>query len=157
MVPRTFTISAVVRRRALPVLAGLAALAGCGSPRQLTVSDAWVRLAAVKNRPAAAYFTVHGGAAPATLIAVSSDVAIRTEMHQSMTTGTMASMAPLARVAVPAGTDVAFAPGGRHAMLFDVNPGIKAGSKMTLTLSFANGDRIPLAVDVVGAGDPKPE
>jgi copper(I)-binding protein len=132
-------------------------LAACGGPKELTVEHAWVRLAAVKSRPAAAYFTLHGGPKPATLIAVSSDVAVRSEMHQSMNAGGMATMTPLDRIAIPAGTDVAFTPGGRHVMLFDVNPGIKPGRAMTLTFTFADGTRIPLDADVVGAGDPAPE
>ena len=140
------------------VALGLAAVAaaGCGRPEVLTVGDAWVRLGAVQGRPAAAYFTVHGGPGTATLIAVSSNLAIRAEMHRSMSAGGMATMAPLDRVAIPANTDVAFAPGGRHVMLFDVNRGVKPGGAMTLTFTFANGDRIPLKVDVIGAGDPAP-
>jgi len=152
MVPFRFSRGAVA---ALAIIA--ATLTGCGATPQLTVGDAWMRLGAVKGRPAAAYFTVHGGPRPATLIAVTSDVAVRAEMHRSMSAGGMASMAPLARVEIPAGADVTFAPGGRHVMLFNVNPGIKPGSTMTLTFTFANGDRIPLVTDVVGAGDPKPE
>jgi len=153
MVPSCFT-----DRRTLPALAMIATtLTGCGEPKQLTVSDAWVRLGAVKGRPAAVYFTVHGGPRPATLISVTSDLAIRAEMHRSMSAGGMASMAPLPRVAVAAGADVAFAPGGRHVMLFDVNPRVKPGGTMTLTFTFANGDRIPLVTAAVGAGDPKPE
>lgn len=146
--------------RFAPIAALLAAavpLAGCHHAPELTASDAWVRLPAVKGRPAAAYFTIHGGGKPVTLIAVSSDLAVRTEMHRSMTAGGMATMAPLAAVAVPAGTDVAFAPGGRHAMLFGVNPAVKPGDSMTLTFTFADGDRIPLSTPVVGAGGPAPQ
>jgi copper(I)-binding protein len=161
MVPSNFTAcpaAAVPGRAAIALLGVAAMLAGCGGPRELTVSDAWVRLAAVAGRPAAAYFTVHGGPKPMTLISVSGDLAIRAEMHRSMTTGGgMAAMTPLPRVPIPAGGDIAFAPGGRHVMLFGVNPRAKAGGTMTLTFTFANGDRIPLVADVVGAGDPKPE
>jgi len=145
-----------LRAFAAPAIAS-AMLAACGGSKELTVDHAWVRLAAVKGRPAAAYFTIHGGPKPATLIIVSSDVAVRTEMHRSMSAGGMASMAPLDRVAVPGSKEVAFAPGGRHVMLFGVNPGIKPGRAMTLTFTFADGTRIPLKADVVGAGDPAPE
>ncbi|MEG8056594.1 hypothetical protein QP150_07360 [Sphingomonas sp. 22L2VL55-3] len=37
------------------------ALASCSPPKELSVDGAWVRLGAVTGRPAAAYFTVHGG------------------------------------------------------------------------------------------------
>jgi copper(I)-binding protein len=63
-------------------------------------------------------------------------------------------MKPIARVEIPAKTDVVFAPGGRHVMLFDVNPGIKPGERtITFTLTFADGTRILQNAAVVGAGD----
>ena len=141
----------------LAPLAAVAALAGCSQPRELYVSDAWVRLPAVAGRPAAAYFTLHGGATDATLITVSTDVAIKTEMHETKNEGGAMTMAPLASVAVPARGKVAFAPGGRHVMLFDLNPSVKRGGAMTLTFSFASGLRIQQDATVIAAGDPAPK
>jgi len=139
------------------VLAAATAAAGCGGPERVTVDDAWVRLPAVAGRPGVAYFTLRGGPSPATLIDVSADIAVRSEMHESMTgAGGMAGMKPLASVAVPAGTDTVFAPGGRHVMLFDINPKAKAGRIYTLTLNFANGGRIYAPAMVVRAADPPP-
>jgi len=137
------------------IFAGIAvvATAGCAQPKQLSVDGAWVRLAAVQGRPAAAYFTIHGGPTDATLINVTTDVAIRAEMHESMASGGVTSMKPIARVAIPANTDVVFAPGGRHVMLYNMNPGITPGGRLiTLTLSFADGTRILQNATVVGAG-----
>ena len=55
-------------------------------------------------------------------------------------------------------TDVAFAPGGKHVMLFDMNPGIVPGGRpVLLTLSFADGSRVSRKADVLAAGDPAPE
>jgi len=125
------------------------ALAGCqGGPDPLSVEGAWVRLPAVPGRPGAAYFTVHGGPASATLISVRTDIAIQSEMHGTMATG----MRPIARVPVPAGQDVAFAPGGRHVMLFDVNPGVKPGRLIELTFTFADGTRLLRRAPAVAAG-----
>jgi hypothetical protein len=134
-------------------------LSGCGMAPELSVDDAWVRLAAVKGRPAAAYFTVHGGPADATIIAVSSDVSIRSEMHESMKGHAgMMTMTPLASVRVPANTDVAFKPGGRHVMLYDMNPAIVPGGRpVLLSLAFADGSRISRKANVLAAGDPAPE
>jgi copper(I)-binding protein len=130
------------------------ALASCSQPKELSVDGAWVRLGAVSGRPAAAYFTVHGGPSPATLISVTTDVAIKSEMHETMDKGGMSTMAPLARVEIPANTDVAFAPGGRHVMLFDMNSGIKPADRVTLTFAFADGTRIINNATVVAAGTP---
>ena len=128
------------------------ALASCSPPKELSVDGAWVRLGAVTGRPAAAYFTVHGGPTPATLISVTTDVAIKSEMHETMDKGGLSTMAPLAKVEIPANTDVAFAPGGRHVMLFDMNSGIKPADRVTLTFAFADGTRIINNATVVAAG-----
>ncbi|MCI1141584.1 copper chaperone PCu(A)C [Sphingomonas sp. WKB10] len=106
----------------------------------------------------AAYFTLHGGRSDATLIDVSADVAVRAEIHESMSgAGGMAGMKPLASVAVPAGAKVVFAPGGKHVMLFDINPRAKAGKIFNLTLNFANGGRMYVPATIVGPADPAPD
>ncbi|HEU0066359.1 MAG TPA: copper chaperone PCu(A)C [Sphingomonas sp.] len=136
----------------------LALLAGCSAAPELSVDNAWVRLSAVKGAPAAAYFTIHGGPVDTTVIAVTSDVSIKSEMHESMQSGTMMTMAPLDKVRVPANTDVVFAPGGRHVMLFQMNPGIvPRGRPVLLTLTFADGNRISRKANVIGAGDAAPQ
>jgi len=135
-----------------------AALAGCSRASRVEVDDAWIRLPAVPGRPGAAYFTLHGGPSDATLINVSAEIAIRAEMHESMTgAGGMSAMKPLAGVAVPARTDIAFAPGGRHVMLFDINPKAKAGRIYKLTLNFGNGGRLYVDAMTVGAAAPAPD
>jgi periplasmic copper chaperone A len=147
--------------RAFPALAApvfaVLAIAGCSQPRELYVSDAWVRLPAVPGRPAAAYFTLHGGATDATLIGVSTDVAIKTELHETKDANGAMTMAPLPSLAVPARSAIAFAPGGRHVMLFDLNPAVKKGGALTLTFSFSNGLRIQQDASVIAAGDPAPK
>ena len=128
------------------------AVAGCSKPQQLSVDHAWVRLPAVRAQPGAAYFTVHGGKTDATLIDVSADVAIRSEMHADMAGG----MKRVASVPVPAASTVTFAPGGRHVMLWDVNPSIKPGGTITLTFTFGDGERVLEDAAVVDAGAPAP-
>ena len=130
------------------------ALASCSQPKELSVDGAYIRLGAVTGRPAAAYFTVHGGPTPATLISVTTDVAIKAEMHETMAKNGVTSMAPFTRLEIPANTDVAFAPGGRHVMLFNMNPGIKPGAQAMLTFAFADGTRLLGNANVVAAGTP---
>jgi periplasmic copper chaperone A len=133
-----------------------AALAGCAGPADMSVDEAWVRLAAVPGRPAAGYFTIHGGPAPATLIKVSADYAIRSEMHESMAHGGGMTMRPIATVPVPAGEEVRFEPGGRHVMLYDMDPRAKPGTSTLLTLTFADGHRIYRKAWIVAAGGSAP-
>lgn len=137
---------------ALPVL-----LAGCGQPAELSADQAWVRLPAVSGRPGAAYFTMHGGKDDAALIAAATPIATRAELHHSMKMrGGMETMKPIARVALPAGTTVAFEPGARHVMLFDVDPKAKAGDTTRLSLSFAGGRTLEVPAKLVAAGGRAP-
>lgn len=134
----------------------LAAASGCTGPTQVTVDDAWVRMPAVPGRPGAAYFTIHGGPRPATLIGVTSDLSIRSEMHESMSGGGMAGMKPIAQVAIPAGGEVKFQPGGRHVMLFGINPHARKDVTFLLTFTFADGNRITRNAPSVAAADSAP-
>ncbi|CAN5245243.1 copper chaperone PCu(A)C [soil metagenome] len=139
------------------VIAILLGLGGCGQPKQFYIDHGYVRLAAVPGRPAAAYFTLHGGPADATLISVHTEVAIKAELHQSMMTGTMSAMKPLDHVALPAGGTIAFKPGGLHVMLFDMNPAIKPGKTITLDFTFADGSRYEYDAMVIAAGAAAPK
>ena len=134
-----------------------AALAGCAKERQVSVDQGWVRLAAVPGRPAAAYFRLNGGPADSTLIAVASPVAIRTELHETMAQGPTMSMRAIDRVALPAGGTIAFAPGGKHVMLFDVAPTVKPGGGVPLRFTFADGLQIEYSARAIAAGDPPPK
>ncbi|MFK3888182.1 copper chaperone PCu(A)C [Sphingomonas sp. NPDC079357] len=133
--------------------------AGCSAQTAVPVAnDAYVRLAAVPGRPAAGYFGLRGGAKDTTLVGVEAPGASRAEMHGSrMTANGMVTMESLAKVPVPAKTEVAFAPGGRHVMLFDLPQSVRAGSLMPLTLRFADGAAAKLEAKVIAAGDVAPE
>ncbi|KQN26705.1 hypothetical protein ASE86_11630 [Sphingomonas sp. Leaf33] len=138
----------------LPIAAVLGlALAAC-QPAAPNANYAWVRLPAVPGRPGAAYFTLAAGGQPITLTSVTTPAARRAELHESMAGahGTM-SMAPLKSVAVPSGGAVTFAPGGRHVMLFDMDPTLKAGDATRLTLVLGDGTTLEAKADVRGAGD----
>lgn len=129
-------------------------LAGC-EQAQLGVDDAWVRLPAVSSRPGAAYFTVKGGADATSLLGVSSPAAVRTELHEMKHEGGMMTMTPLKDVAIPAGSTVRFEPGGKHVMLYDISPEVRAGGKIPLRLAFANGKTIEVEAELRAPGQEK--
>lgn len=119
------------------------ALSGCKEKPVLNVTDVSVRLPAVPRGPAAAYFIVHGGPAADRLLEVTSENAIRAEMHESAASGGMATMKPIeGGVEIPANSTVEFKPGGKHVMFFDVNPALQPPRGMPITFIFAGGDRI---------------
>lgn len=131
-------------RAIFPAMAlfSLASLAACGDPAPTYVDQAWIRLSPNADSPSAGYFTVHGGDAPVTLRGVLTDRAQRVEMHESLEQGGMMTMRPVESVEVPAKATVTFAPGGKHIMLWGVNPAAVEQGKMPLTFLFSNGDRI---------------
>ena len=142
--------------RLAPITLGVAlALSACApkAPAELNVTDAVVRLAATREAPSVAYFTIHGGATDDRLLDVISPVVIRTTLHESMMTGNMASMKSIdSGVPIPAGGTVAFKEGGRHVMLSYVNPGIKPGMTMPFIFTFASGTKLNVDASVVAAG-----
>lgn len=146
-------------RRPLLALLALASLAACEkpAPRELAISDAWVRLAAVPGNPAAAYFTVHGGATADRLASVNSDKVATVEMHKMGMENGMMTMEPLPEPEVPANADLIFASGGNHAMLFGVDPSVKAGGTLPLTFRFGSGKTLTAEAKVLAAGDAAPD
>ncbi|WP_022686794.1 copper chaperone PCu(A)C [Sphingomonas phyllosphaerae] len=140
-------------------IAPLMLFAACSAqPQTPVVKDAYIRLAAVPGRPAAGYFMMRGGAKDATLVKVEAAGVPRAELHGSRMTGNgMATMDSLPNVPVPTGADVAFAPGGRHVMLFDVPASVRAGATLPLTMRFADGSSTAVPAKVIAAGDAAPD
>ena len=143
-------------RSVVAVLAGLVFLAACADPPPLHVDQVYVRMSAnaakVPGAPSAGYFVLHGGAADVELRDVITDRALRVEMHESIAKNGQMHMVPLDKVPVAAGKQVAFAPGGKHLMLWGVNPGAIEQGKMPLTFLFSNGDRIIVDAVIQKAG-----
>ncbi len=144
-------------RPLFPVVAIALMLSGCQQPKQIYADQAYVRLSAVKNNPAAAYFILHGGAADNSLLSVTSPAVIKSELHQNMASGGMTSMTPLKSVPLPAGAKLVFAPGGKHVMFYGVDPTVKPGGTLPLVFTFADNLRIQVDASVIGAGDPIPK
>ena len=150
------------------VAAGMAlALASCGTtepqpapsdaampspeaPPGITLSDARIQLPLVSGRPGAAYFTVsQANGAPRKIVAVAVEMAARAEMHE--TKG--GTMAPVSQVPVGAGKTVKFAPGGYHAMLFDLDPKLRFARDAELTVTFDGGDKASTRAPVTTMAD----
>jgi copper(I)-binding protein len=133
------------------------ALAACTgqkapAPDEAKVEKPLVRLAAVPGRPAAGYFDISVGAGRGALTGVSSPQAGRIEMHETMTGAGMTSMHALDRVAPKEG-QIRFEPGGKHLMIFDVDPKIAPGGTIQLRFQFEKLQPVTAEARVVAAGD----
>lgn len=148
-----------MRRLLVPALSA-ACLWACApaeeTPASIAVENAWVRAPAVTGRPAAGYMTITAGKAGDTLLAASSPAAERIEIHESMATDGMMTMTPLQSVPVAANESVSFAPGGKHLMLFGLDPKVAPGGTMAIDLKFAKAGKISVTAAVKGPADVPP-
>lgn len=136
----------------LTVVAAMA-LSGCVKPEGLHIVDPVVRLASNPKAPAAGYFTIKGGPTADRLLSVSSPLVIKIELHESMTKGNMASMKPLdGGVEVPANATLEFKEGGKHMMLYDINPGVAPNETIQVNFTFASGTILQGFAPVRSAG-----
>jgi periplasmic copper chaperone A len=131
-------------------------LSACGTKPVEGVTNARITLPAVTGRPGAAYFTLTGGEAENRLLSVTSPQVIRVELHDTVMKDGMMSMQSIeGGVSVPKAGKVAFEPGGKHAMLYDIAPSTKVGTTIKLNFTYANGRTIEVdaKVNPPGQGD----
>jgi copper(I)-binding protein len=119
----------------------------------VTVRNPVVTLPAVPGRPGAAYFTLTSGAVASRLIAIDSPKVGRIELHESMSQGGMMRMAPLTDASFSPDAPLRFEPGGRHAMLFDIDPSVRVGDHIRLTFRIDNAPPVTAEAEVRGPGD----
>ncbi|WP_167303979.1 copper chaperone PCu(A)C [Sphingobium vermicomposti] len=131
-------------------------LTACGDPAPTYVDQAWVRLSPNKDRPSSGYFVAHGGDADTQLRGVMTDYALKVEMHESINEGGVMKMKAIDSVDIPAKGKVAFAPGGKHLMIWGINDTAINRGKMTFTFLLANGDRllVDAAIQKPGGAEP---
>ena len=141
-------------RRLISIMAVALMLAACGGAEApaVAVDDAIVTLPAVPGRPGAAYFRLQANVENIALTGISSPKVGRVELHETMSHGTMSSMRPIGEIALGR-EPVAFAPGGRHAMLFDIEPGMAVGGRLPLTFAFRGAPAVTVEAEVRAPGD----
>ena len=140
-------------------LAGAMLLTGCDRPPPdgtVRVSQAWVRLPAAASRPGAAYFRMEAGSEGTRLVGLSSPSVRWIELHETEAKGGRTRMKQRKEIEFPSRGELAFEPGGRHAMLFGIDSKVKAGDKIPLTFSFNVAPPITVEAQVMAAGDEAP-
>jgi copper(I)-binding protein len=142
-------------RLAAALLPVLIALAGCGAQSGDAAAaneSAVIRLPVVMGRPGSGYFELQIEGDHGALLSVTSPQTGRIEMHETMMSGTVSSMRPIARIPVHDGETVRFTPGGRHLMVYDIRRGVAAGDMIELVFHFERGgsQRIRARLEPVG-------
>lgn len=112
------------------------ALAASASHAQVTVSNAWIRGTVPVQKTTGAFMQLESKQATR-LVAVSTPVAGRAELHQMSMQGDMMKMGEVEAIELAAGKKVELASGGYHVMLVELKRPLKEGEKIPLTLTFA--------------------
>ncbi len=133
----------------LASLAGPVVAAGMAQTGDVMVHEAWAR-ASLGNAPnSAAYLTIEtGGEEPDRLVATSSPLAERAELHTHVMDGGIARMRKVAAIEVAPGTPTVLEPGGLHIMLLGLRQRLAAGDSVPLTLVFEHAGEVTVEAPV---------
>lgn len=136
------------------------ALVSCGQGDILFADKAVVNLSPVEGNPSVGYMELHGGRQEVDLLGVTSDDAVRLEMHETVEEDGVARMQPLKKINVPPGATVKMEPGGKHVMLWGISESAIRKGLLPLVLIYSNDDRILVQAVIkkpTSAGTVKPE
>ena len=142
-------LAAPLAALAAAVLAAPLAHAGDYKLGQITVRQPWSRPAQANMNGVGFMTLVNAGKAPVTLKSVESPAAGKVELHQSaMANGVMTMRRQDNGITIPAGGQVALAPGGYHVMLLGLKQAQGVGQKVPVTLVFDNGRKLQVDLAV---------
>jgi periplasmic copper chaperone A len=133
------------------ILPLLPARANTDEIQLVEVECAWMRHNAMAGRPSAIYLKiVNYLGIELKLVEVTSPIAERIIMHEVSRYDNRVEMLGLAYVLIAPEAETSFSPGERHMMVFGIDPGIKVGDTVPVTLHFDDGMIIPVEVKVCG-------
>ena len=142
----------VTRTVAVAALVFTASLAAAQTPA-VTVHDAWVREPMGGRNMTGAFAVVENpGATAKAIVAASSDISDKVELHEMKNENGMMKMSPVKKMDVPAKGKLELKPGSFHVMLFDVKKKISDGEKISLTFTFDDGSKVTTEAQVRKAG-----
>jgi len=134
------------------ILAGVFAVAACGSPPQrgptISVADAYAA-EPVSSEVAAVYLTIENtGDQPDTLVSVETAIAAKVDLHRMAGMGA-SQMRAVHNAEIPAHGQLRLRPGGLHLMLMDLTTLPHAGDTIDLTLELRHAGTIPVRAPVL--------
>lgn len=103
---------------------------------------------AMMGSNSAAYMTIRNTGAADNLIAASTDVAGKVELHTVTADGDVMKMEQVEKIEVPANGEAVLKPGGFHIMLLEIKQDLKVGDTLDLTLTFEKAGKITVKVPV---------
>ena len=120
---------------------------GLAANAEVTVKDAWVRGTVAAQKVTGAFMTITS-TEEAKIVAASSPVAKKTEIHTSMMMSGVNMMHSVDAIPLPANVPVALASGGYHVMLMDLTRQMKPGEIVPITFTIVGKDGKRTQVEV---------
>ena len=144
-------------RGAAAVLVAVLAFAAAAAAHEEKVADLtlvhpWSRPAAQGGNGVIYLDILNKGTADDRLIAVSTSLAEKAELHRSTVEDGIHRMEKVDSIAVPAGGAAALAPGGHHVMLIDLSFMLMAEETIPVTFTFEHAGDIVVSVSVEARG-----
>jgi copper(I)-binding protein len=117
---------------------------------EITVRDAWVRATPGAAKVTSGYAVLsNSGPEDDVLISVQTPTATMAHLHASADTDGVMRMEGVKELTVPAGKDVALAPGGYHVMVMNLATSLKTGEEIPLIFSFKKQGAVKVMAKVM--------
>ncbi|MGE3957233.1 MAG: copper chaperone PCu(A)C [Vicinamibacterales bacterium] len=133
--------------RTATVFAALLFLSGSAPMAQapIVASDPWMREPMARAEQTAVFVVLENRTPEKRqLVSATSTVADRVELHTMSTENGMMRMMPVKAIDVPANGKAELRPGSFHIMLFGLKERPASGASVDLTLTFDNGQTVPI-------------
>jgi copper(I)-binding protein len=118
----------------------------------ISVENAWARATTASAQAAAIYLTIIDHGTPDRLVAASTPVAARAELHETIHEGNVMKMRPVTSLAISQSAPISLSPGGYHIMLTQLNKPLAGGESFPLSLRFEKAGTIETIVTIKIAG-----
>ncbi|PWC39243.1 copper chaperone PCu(A)C [Azospirillum sp. TSO35-2] len=123
----------------------------------IEIDHPWARATAPSAPNGGAFLSLtNTGTTEDRLVAASTPVAEKAELHTHINDNGVMRMRPVDGIAVGPGAPVKLAPGGLHVMLLGLKQPLVKGAHFPLTLRFEKAGSVEVEVAVEGASETKP-
>jgi len=148
----------MIKITTLAFVLALGALASAALAQQATgngieVVHAWARATPGKAQTGAAYASiVNRGSTPGRLVAVSSPVAEKADLHEDKVEDGIMKMRSLGALTIAPGQSAELKPGGDHIMLMGLKRPLRQGESFPMVLTFEKAGAVNVTVSVEKPG-----
>ena len=138
-----------ILRLILSLCLAMTASMAMASAADIAVEAPWARAAPAAARTGAVYMTlVNRGDGADRLLAATSPLAGKAELHTHVNDQGVMRMRPVTAIELPPGATVALNPNGLHIMLLDLKGTLTEGTTLSVSLRFEKGGTIEVSVPV---------